>query len=117
MDAGSEVNLAIVTQIDKDLQITASQDPEVMFRWYTIGLGVMYNPVYVPAYNFVSSQGRGKYVFPIYESMAKSGQQEKANQWNNANMGFYSYMVEAGVYLIINGQHASRTRQLLMSKA
>jgi hypothetical protein len=63
----------------------------------------MYNPVYVPAYNFVTVVGRGKYVFPIYQALQNSGQHDKAEQWNNANWYLYAYIVEAGILAILNG--------------
>jgi hypothetical protein len=42
-------DIDVVTLIDDDLDITSSVDPEVMMRWYTIGLFLSYNPVYTPA--------------------------------------------------------------------
>jgi hypothetical protein len=42
-------NSAIITQIDNDLNITGTTDPEVRQRWYSIGLYLNYNPVYTPA--------------------------------------------------------------------
>lgn len=46
---------AIMTQIDKDLKITSSMDPECMQRWYPLGINVKYDPVVAPAHTFISS--------------------------------------------------------------
>lgn len=58
-----------MTQIDKDLDITSSLDPECMQRWYPLGINVKYDPVMAPAQNFISLQGRMKYLTPIYQAL------------------------------------------------
>lgn len=44
-----------MTQIDKDLKITSSVDPECMQRWYPLGINVKYDLVVAPAHTFISS--------------------------------------------------------------
>ena len=44
-----DTDIDVITKIDDDLDITSSVDPEVMMRWYTIGLYLSYSAVTVPA--------------------------------------------------------------------
>lgn len=44
-----DTDIDVITLIDQNLNITSSVDPEVMMRWYSIGLYLSYSPVTVPA--------------------------------------------------------------------
>jgi len=55
-----------MTQIDSVYNVTEDPDPEVKQRWYPLGLGIYYDPVYDPAHEWVSSMGRAKYLDPVY---------------------------------------------------
>lgn len=101
--AANNVNNVTFAAIDADLDITASTDPEVMFRWFSMGLSLEYSPVYIPAYTFISYVGRGKYVFPIYQALVSSGQRDKAVSWNSDAAFGYSIIVEAGIQAILQG--------------
>ena len=83
-------NTAIITQIDNDLNITGTTDPEVRQRWYSIGLYLNYNPVYTPAETWVGQIGRNKYLNSIYRALAESGQGALGTAWYNTNEYFYS---------------------------
>jgi hypothetical protein len=85
-----DTDLAIVTLIDSDLNITSQTDPEVRQRWYAIGLYLNYAPVYTPAETWVSEMGRNKYLNSIYEALTESGQVALGIQWYNENINFYS---------------------------
>jgi len=85
-----DTDLAIVTLIDSDLDITSQTDPEVRQRWYAIGLYLNYAPVYTPAQTWVSEMGRNKYLNSIYEALTESGQVALGIQWYNENINFYS---------------------------
>lgn len=75
------VTNATLGQIDNDLDITYTENPEAKQRWYAMGLFTHYNlnPTYNVTYDvttmaniFVSSQGRNKYVTPIYQALVNS---------------------------------------------
>ena len=86
----SDTNTAILTQIDNDLNITGSTDPEVRQRWYSIGLYLYFAPVYTPAETWVGQIGRNKYLNSIYEALSESGQNALGITWYRANQYFYS---------------------------
>jgi leukotriene-A4 hydrolase len=63
------MNVAIMQQIDNDLSITISKDPEVKWRWFSTGLYLGYSAVETPASTWVGQMGRNKYIFPIYAAL------------------------------------------------
>ena len=79
----------ILAKVDADLGATAELNPEVKQRWLPLCLAMQYQPAYEAAEQFVSSQGRMKYIDPVYASLEKSGQHDLAVQWFNENKDFY----------------------------
>lgn len=53
-------------------------DPEVRMRWYPTCLYLNYTAAYNPAYAWISSMGRSKYLNPVYTSLVDSGQKDLA---------------------------------------
>ena len=90
-----------MTQIDADLNVTPDPDPEVRQRWYAMGLGLQYQPVYTYAQAWVGSMGRNKYIKPIYAALQDSGQHDLGVQWNNANIDFYCAITETAIMGIL----------------
>jgi len=64
-----QVNLAILIQVDADYDVSNTIDPEVKQRWFPMGLGLEYQPVYDPAHTWICSMGRAKYLTPVYQSL------------------------------------------------
>lgn len=104
------VTLAVIEKIDADLQITNDVDPEVRMRWYPTCLYLQYPAVYTPAFDWISSMGRSKYLNPVYQSLVQSGQHDLAVQWNNANIDFYSNIAENSIMQILNATPTETTR-------
>lgn len=89
------VTVELLQKIDTDLNITGTLDPECKQRWYPLGITKNYTAVKEPAHTFISSQGRMKYLTPIYTALLQSGQRELAIAWYNENVDFYHpYAVE-----------------------
>ena len=63
------MNINILARIDSDLNISNTKQPEVMQRWFPLGIQNDYKPVFAPAKTFVQSWGRMKYLNPIYEAL------------------------------------------------
>ena len=80
---------ATVTLIDADFSVTDDPNPEVKQRWLPLCLSLKYAPAYDPAHEFVSSQGRLKYLTPVYQSLEWTGQHDLAVQWFDENEDFY----------------------------
>ena len=88
-DRIGDVTLDILTQIDKDLSITSTVDPEVKQFWFFVCIMKGYQPVMQPAHTFISSMGRLKYLKPVYQALLNTNQKDLAVQWFNENINFY----------------------------
>ena len=54
-----------------------------------LGIRQGYAPVIEPAHEFISVQGRLKYLKPIYQALLDSDQRDTAVKWFNENIDFY----------------------------
>ena len=84
-----DVTLPILSLVDSDFSVTADPNPEVKQRWLPLCLALKYDAAYEPSHEFVSSQGRLKYLTPIYQSLEQTGQHNLAVQWFDENEAFY----------------------------
>jgi len=73
-----DVNLAVLLKIDEDYNLTLTRDPECKQRWFPIGIRHGYEPVMEQAHKFISSQGRLKYLNPIYLALLQTNQRDTA---------------------------------------
>jgi leukotriene-A4 hydrolase len=83
------VTVDILAKIDADYNLTLTVDPECKQRWLPLAIRKGYNVALEPAHEFISVQGRLKYLNPIYLALIQSGQKELAVQWFNENIDFY----------------------------
>jgi len=79
----------VLEKIDHDLNLTMTKDPEVKQRWFPLGIKHGYNDTMDPAHDFISSQGRLKYLNPIYRALIDSNQKDTAIKWFRENEDFY----------------------------
>lgn len=89
LENANDVTLPILSLVDSDFSVTADPNPEVKQRWLPLGLGHKYDPAYDASHEFVSSQGRLKYLTPIYQALEQTGQHDLAVQWFDENEDFY----------------------------
>lgn len=80
---------------------TNSNNPEIMQRWYTIGIWLNYEPVFMPAEDWISSMGRLKYLEPIYQSLMDNGNTTVANDWYTNYGSFYSRTAQNAITMIV----------------
>lgn len=78
LENSSQVTLPIVARIDSDFGVTADPNPEVKQRWLPLCLMLTYDPSYDAAHEFVSIQGRLKYLTPIYQALEDTNQHDLA---------------------------------------
>ena len=89
LTSNTTVTLDILKKIDEDLGATADPNPEVKQRWLPLCLMLKYQVAYDAAHTFVSSQGRLKYLTPVYQALEWTDQHELALQWFNESKDFY----------------------------
>ena len=65
----ADVTIEIMARIDADLNITNTVDPECKNIWFPLGIDLGYDVVVEPAHTFISTQGRMKYLTPIYSAL------------------------------------------------
>lgn len=66
------VPVATIEKMDSLYRFTSSKNAEIRFRWYQLGLKVNWEPVVAPTLEFITSQGRMKFVRPLYRALFKS---------------------------------------------
>eukprot|EP01123_Difflugia_compressa_P010193 TRINITY_DN3682_c0_g1_i1.p1 TRINITY_DN3682_c0_g1~~TRINITY_DN3682_c0_g1_i1.p1 ORF type:complete len:602 (+),score=107.08 TRINITY_DN3682_c0_g1_i1:50-1855(+) len=53
-------------------KLTTSRNAEILFQWYTLGISCEYEAAVQPSIDFLLSQGRMKFVRPLYRAMHAS---------------------------------------------
>lgn len=67
------LSLDVMSKVDSDLSLTSTVDPECKQRWFPLAIRKGYQAALEPAHEFISSQGRLKYLSPIYLALKQSG--------------------------------------------
>jgi len=62
----------VVKNMDSKYHFTESKNSEVRFRWYTICIKIDYEAVYSSVIDFLTSQGRMKFIRPLYRDLYRS---------------------------------------------
>jgi len=101
LNSEGKITIRILESIDADLNITKTIQPEVMQRWFPLGIMNNYAPVFNHAKNFVSIQGRMKYLNPIYTSLVQNGHRDTAFEWFKMNEMFYHPIARATLKKIL----------------
>ncbi len=61
---------ARLNDLDKNFHLSASGNSEIEFAWLRIAIRNRYEPAFAALDHFVTSQGRGKFVRPLYTALA-----------------------------------------------
>ncbi|XP_034237150.1 leukotriene A-4 hydrolase isoform X1 [Thrips palmi] len=67
--AGPALTPSKVEILGKTYNLSTTKNCEIRFRWIRIGLKARWEPAIAPALEFVTEQGRMKYVRPIYRDL------------------------------------------------
>ena len=109
------MTLPILSLVDSDFSVTADPNPEVKQRWLPLGLSLQYNPAYDAAHEFVSSQGRLKYLTPVYQSLQQTGQHDLGVQWFDENRDFYHPIAVSSLEATLELQSTDNQRQNILT--
>jgi aminopeptidase N len=60
---------AQIADLDQAFQFSARQNSEILFSWLRIAIREHYEPALAPLEQFLSSQGRRKFLKPLYEDL------------------------------------------------
>ena len=103
-----QINLDILKRIDNDLHISNTTDPEIKQSWFTLSIKLHYEEIFYKIVEFVSEQGRMKYLDPIYEAWADNGYIELAKQTFQSNLKFYHPLAIKGLQTLFDKHKPKR---------
>ncbi len=58
--------------LDKSFKLSSSGNSEIQFEWFRIAIANHYEPAFAALEHFLTSQGRRKFVAPLYADLAKT---------------------------------------------
>jgi len=80
--------LEAVGKLDSLYNITAETNSEIKYRWHMLALKANYQPIFTEVVKFITSQGRMKYIRPLYRSLAVCSR-DLAVKTFQSNKAFY----------------------------
>lgn len=87
---------ALLDKMDELYQLTTVRNADVRFRWQQVCLQASYERIYPEVVQFVTEQGRMKFVRPLYRLLYKAK--------NGADLARDTYMKHRDFYHPIAGQ-------------
>ena len=63
---------ARLAELDRAFKLSSSGNSEILFEWLTIAIRNRYTPAFPALENFLTSQGRRKFLAPLYTELAKT---------------------------------------------
>jgi aminopeptidase N len=63
---------ARLDDLDKSFKLSSSGNSEIQFEWFRIAIANHYTPAFAALEHFLTSQGRRKFVSPLYADLAKT---------------------------------------------
>jgi hypothetical protein len=63
---------ARLAELDKTFKLSSSGNSEVLFAWLRIAIRNRYEPAFAALEDFLTAQGRRKFVAPLYADLAKT---------------------------------------------
>lgn len=83
--------------LDRNFHLSASGNSEIEFAWLRIAIRNHYEPAFAALENFLTSQGRRKFVSPLYAELAKTnwGKKLAMDIYTKARPTYHSVAVKA----------------------
>jgi leukotriene-A4 hydrolase len=63
---------ARLADLDRTFQLSSSGNSEILFAWFETAIANRYEPAFPALEHFLTSQGRRKFVAPLYEDLART---------------------------------------------
>ena len=86
---------ARMADLDKTFKLSSSGNSEIMFAWLKIVIANRYEPAFPSLERFLTSQGRRKFVAPLYTDLAKTewGKKMALDVYRRARPAYHSVAV------------------------
>jgi len=84
--------------LEQALQLGTQHNSEVLFAWLQLALVNRYGPAVAQAEDFLSSQGRRKFVLPLYTTLMAQGpwgQQHARRIYAKTRAGYHAVTVNS----------------------
>ena len=83
---------ARLAELDNTFKLSTSGNSEILFAWLRHAIANRYEPAFPALERFLTSQGRRKYVAPLYADLAKSdwGKRMATDIYRRARPGYHS---------------------------
>lgn len=90
-----KLDVARMRELDAKFDLTHSQNAEITFTWLLLAVRHRYDPASARLEEFLTSQGRRKFLKPLYEELAKSpeGKERAARIYRQARPGYHPLAV------------------------
>ena len=96
------MSTAQMSDLDRAFRLSERSNAEVLFLWLRIAIRHQYKPAYFSLERFLTSQGRRKFVEPLYEALARTpqGRAEAARIYKEARAAYHATTRQAVEALI-----------------
>jgi hypothetical protein len=80
-----------MAKLDSAFQLSQTQNAEIAFAWFNLGIGNSYGRIYAPLENYLISIGRRKLIIPLYRKLlTTTGKAEWARKvYKKARAGYH----------------------------
>eukprot|EP00474_Spongospora_subterranea_P009862 CRZ10320.1 hypothetical protein [Spongospora subterranea] len=73
LEKSSKLNISLLEKIEAKCHFTEQCNAEIKLRWFQLCLSLKYEPIVDHVVKFITTQGRMKYVRPLYRCLFASG--------------------------------------------
>jgi leukotriene A-4 hydrolase/aminopeptidase len=90
-----KVTAAQMKELDESLGLTRRTNAEIAFQWLLLSVRHRYEPAYPRLEEFLTSQGRRKFLKPLYEELVKTaeGKEQAQRIYRKARSGYHPIAV------------------------
>lgn len=76
--------------LDQRFELSTSQNAEIANVWYQTAIKAGYEPAFEPLDDFLMQVGRGKFIYPLYQTLVDNGRREWASAvYERARPGYH----------------------------
>lgn len=94
-----------MADLDSAFRLTESQNAEIAFAWYMKSVKAHYAPVKPAIEAFLGRVGRGKFLYPLYEELAKDGERAFAERTFEKSRALYHPIAQRRVAEVLQAQN------------
>lgn len=94
-----------MADLDSAFRLTESRNAEIAFAWYMKSVKAHYVPARPAIEAFLGRVGRGKFLYPLYEELAKNGERAFAERTFEKSRALYHPIAQRRVAEVLQAQN------------